>query len=440
MGDIESLYKKFGFSEPPFNQTTDTNFMFKSKQHMAAFYHLKYGLIRDGFTLLIGDNGMGKTLLCQQILSTAGKDIKTVHIYNTCFSTLDILKMVYYDLTGTQLDGNSSGHCLHEINKLLIRLTGEGKRVVIIVDEAQRLKPSLLEGLRQLSNCKTEKRKLLSFILIGQPQLETRLANFSMRQLEQRISVKYFLKPFKISETIEYIYFRLRLSTTDAVADLSYCFTTPAVCLVHWYSKGIPRRINQICDRALLASFNSGKKKIRAIALIRAAREIVGTKLPGKNKTFRNKSFIRVAAVVTVCSIAIYIGLEMYQNRLNEKNALLGSNQGYIDTGLTRVVKTSDEQAVIDESTQFSTKEKQGYKVYMKSTEESNTLQPDSAGRVEALQVKLNPDFSHVKSDWNVSIEDLSEGQKSAGLTHSDKFSGLHQNPSVTLPIEKVQN
>jgi Type II secretory pathway, component ExeA (predicted ATPase) len=309
MGDIEYLYKKFGFNEPPFNQTSDTNFMFKSKQHMAAFDHLKYGLIRDGFTLLIGDNGMGKTLLCQQILSTAGKDIKTVHIHNTCFSTLDILKTVYYDLTEDQLEGDSSGHCLHEINKLLIRLTEEGKRVVIIIDEAQRLRASLLEGLRQLSNCKTEKRKLLSFILIGQPELETRLTNFNMRQLEQRISVKYFLKPFKISETIEYIYFRLRLSTNGAVADSFYCFTTPAVCLIHWYSKGIPRRINQICDRALLASFNSGKKKIGAIALIRAAREIVGTKLSGKNKTIRNRTFVRVAAVVTVCSIAIYIGV-----------------------------------------------------------------------------------------------------------------------------------
>ncbi len=306
MSEIASLYREFGFNEPPFNQTPDTNFLFKSKQHMAAIDHLKYALLMDGFTLLTGEPGIGKTLLCRQILRDAGKDVQTVYIYNTYFSMLDLLKLIYHDITGEQLNGESYSQCFNKINYLLLLLAAIGKKVVVLIDEAQGMTTDILEGLRQLSNLETEKKKLLSFILIGQPELELRLADHNLRQLEQRISVRYVLKSFKLSETRKYVSHRMRLSKSSVINDIHYRFTTFAIYLVHWYSRGIPRRINQICDRALLASFNTGKKKIGFFTLLHAAREIIARR-NSENRPARHWLFVRIATILTILGLALCI-------------------------------------------------------------------------------------------------------------------------------------
>ncbi len=330
MNDITYLYKKFGFNEPPFNQTPDTRFLFKSSQHMAAFDHLKYALLMDGFTLLTGAPGIGKTLLCRQILRDAGKDVQTVYIYNTYFSMLDLLKLIYHDITGEQLNGESHSQCFNKINQLLLLLAAKGKKVVVLIDEAQGLSTDILEGLRQLSNLETEKKKLLSFILIGQPELESRLSAHNLRQLEQRISVRYVLKSFKLSETREYVSHRIRLSTSSVINDTHYRFTTFAIRLVHWYSRGIPRRINQICDRALLASFNTGKKKIGFFTLLHAAREITGRKNTENYQPDRLWLFVRTATILTILGLTLYLGLDLYQDKIDKKReALSFSFEGY---------------------------------------------------------------------------------------------------------------
>ena len=330
MNEIASLYKKFGFNEPPFNQTPDTRFLFKSSQHMAALNHLKYALLTDGFTLLTGTPGIGKTLLCRQILRDAGKDVQTVYIYNTYFSLLDLLKMIYHDITGEQLKGRSHNRCFNTVNQLLLQLAAKGKKVVVLIDEAQGLTTGVLEGLRQLSNLETEKKKLLSFILIGQPELEVRLADYNLRQLDQRISVRYAFKPFKLSETGNYVSHRMRLSTSSVVNDTHYRFTAFAICLVHWYSRGIPRRINQICDRALLASFNTGKKKIRFFTLLHAAREIIGRKNSENYRPARHWLFVRTATILTILGLTLYLGLDLYQDKMDKKReALSFSYEGY---------------------------------------------------------------------------------------------------------------
>ncbi len=330
MNDIAYLYKKFGFIEPPFNQTPDTRFLFKSRQHVAALDHLKYALLMDGFTLLTGTPGIGKTLLCRQILRDAGKDVQTVYIYNTYFSMLDLFKLIYHDITGEQLKGESHSECFNRINQLLLQLVEEGKKVVVIIDEAQGLTTENLEGLRLLSNLETEKKKLLSFILIGQPELESRLTDHNLRQLEQRISVRYVLRPFKLSETREYVDHRMRLSTSSVISETTYQFSTFAVCLVHWFSRGIPRRINQICDRALLASFNIGKKKIGSFTLLHAAREVIGRKNSKSYQPARRWLFVRTATILTVFGLALYIGLGWYQDKIDTKrDALSVSFEGY---------------------------------------------------------------------------------------------------------------
>ncbi|GAX62695.1 type II secretory system protein [Candidatus Scalindua japonica] len=323
MNDIAYLYKKFGFNEPPFNQTPDTRFLFKSSQHMAALNHLKYALLMDGFTLLTGTPGIGKTLLCRQILRDTDKDVQTVYIYNTYFSMLDLFKLIYHDITGEQLKSESHSECFNRINQLLLLLAAKGKKVVVIIDEAQGMTTETLEGLRLLSNLETEKKKLLSFILIGQPELESRLAEHNLRQLDQRISVRYVLKPFKLSETREYVGHRMHLSTSGVVNDKTYQFSAFAICLVHWFSRGVPRRINQICGRALLASFNTGKKKIGILTLLLAAREIIGRRNSIRYQHARHQLFVMTATILTIFGFAMYSGLGLYQDKLDKKKDAL---------------------------------------------------------------------------------------------------------------------
>lgn len=323
MNDIAYLYKKFGFNEPPFNQTPDTRYLFKSSKHMAALDHLKYALLMDGFTLLTGTPGIGKTLLCRQLLRDAGKNVQTVYIYNTYFSMVDLYKLIYHDLTGEQLKGDSLSQCFNKINELLLLLAAKGKRVVVLIDEAQGLTTEKLEGLRQLSNLETEKKRLLSFILIGQPELELRLGEYNLRQLEQRISVRYVLKPFKPSETREYINHRMRLSMSSVINNTTYKFTTFAVYLVHWYSRGIPRRINQICGRALQASFNSGKKEIGFFTILKSAREITGRKSLKYCYFTRHSFFTKTATLLVFLGIISNIWLSFYQDKIDKKSEAL---------------------------------------------------------------------------------------------------------------------
>ena len=416
MNDITSLYRKFGFNEPPFNQTPDTSFLFKSKQHTAALDHLKYGLMTDGFTLLTGEHGMGKTLICRQILRTSGKDIQTVYIYNTYLNMLDLFKVIYHDLTGNQLESESSSKCFQETNQLLLRLAGEGKKVVILIDEAQGLEPKLLEGLRKLSNLETEKKKLLSFILIGQPGLAARLASRDLCQLEQRISVRYILKRFKLSETMEYIYYRLRLSTNVSVSDIPYHFTTLAICLVHWYSRGIPRRINQICDRALLASFNTEKKKLRSFTILRAAREIIGKNSSGNDKSVRYKVFVMIALIVTILGLGTYIGFDMYQHKLDEKKKSLNLNLNYLKSELTPVVKVPAELNVTEKQTSKALKE---------TIRETRVVLPKAIDIVK--QELSNPKVEGFRSDHDSKEKALDNLLKSLGVPEPDKAAVLSQ-------------
>ncbi len=418
MNDIASLYRKFGFSEPPFNQTPDTSFLYKGKQHMAALDHLKYGLMTDGFTMLIGVHGMGKTLICRQILRTAGKDIQTVYIYNTYLNMLDLFKVIYHDLTGKQLEGENYTTCFQETNKLLLRLAGEGKKVVVLIDEAQGLDPKLLEGLRQLSNLETEKKKLLSFILIGQPELRTRLTSPAMSQLEQRISVRYVLKPFKLSETMDYIYYRMRLSTNSAISNTSYFFTTFAICLAHWYSRGIPRRINQICDRALQATFNIEKKKIGFFTIFHAAREVIGKDRSGNYKSVRYRVFVRSVIIATILGLGTYVGLDMYQHKLGEKGKSFNLKPIYLRSELTPVAKVPTKLHVIEKQTPGALEE---------TILETRVVPPEAIDVAKPKQELSNPGVGQFRFDQDSKEKALDNLLISVGVPNPVALSGLSQ-------------
>lgn len=270
--DVEACYGALGFSTAPFNITPDTEFLVPQHQYLEAIGHLRFGLESGSFTLLTGNVGLGKTLLCRYLMRHLPANTRTAYVFNPQQDCAELLGNILYDLTGKVPDPSASSAQLHkQLFGVLAELAGSGTRVALLIDEAHCLQPELLEGLRLLSNLETEKRKLLSLLLVGQNELEQTLKLPSMRALRQRISVWHRLRPFTWRESANYIRHRLQMAH---VSD-GFEITGPACLVAHRYARGVPRRLNQICDRALLAAFSFDRSRVDAGIMRHAAREVV---------------------------------------------------------------------------------------------------------------------------------------------------------------------
>lgn len=271
--DVDACYGTLGFSTAPFRITPDTDFFVPHNQYLEAIGQLRFGLMTGGFTLLTGEVGLGKTLLCRYLMRHLPVNTRTAYVFNPQQSYAELLGAILHDLGGRVPDPGASSAQLHEqLFRVLAKFAGRGTRVALVIDEAHRLQPELLEGLRLLSNLETEKRKLLSLLLLGQNELEQTLQLPSMRALRQRISAWYRLRPLTWRESADYIRHRLQVAHSSGGFEI----TGPACLVAHRYARGVPRRLNQICDRALLAAFASYRKRVDASLMRRAAREVVG--------------------------------------------------------------------------------------------------------------------------------------------------------------------
>jgi len=245
--------KYYGLKEKPFNVTSDPSFFFSSRKHNEALSHLLYGVTqRKGVIVLTGEIGTGKTTLCRFFLNQITKDVKTAFILNPSFSQTQLLEAVVRDF-GILAKSRSRISLIWELNKFLLNQSERGHNVVLIIDEAQNLKPALLEQIRMLSNLETEKDKLLQVMLVGQPELNQILDLHDLRQLRQRVMVRYHISPLDRDEIKDYINHRLKIAGPNG----RLVFKDEAVDKISKFSSGTPRLINMICDRALLAGFNA---------------------------------------------------------------------------------------------------------------------------------------------------------------------------------------
>lgn len=248
----------YALKERPFNVTSDPAFFFLSKKHKEALSHLLYGASqRKGIIVLTGEIGTGKTTLCRFFLNQIGKNVKTAFILNPHFSETQLLEAIVKDF-GITAKNNSRLGLIWDLNKFLLNESESGNNVILIIDEAQNLKPGQLEQVRLLSNLETEKEKLLQVVLAGQPELNRRLNLYDLRQLRQRVMVRYHILPLEKDEIRDYIYHRLNVAGSSGNIE----FTEGAVEIIAGFSSGTPRLINMICDRALLAGFVAETKKI----------------------------------------------------------------------------------------------------------------------------------------------------------------------------------
>jgi general secretion pathway protein A len=273
----------FGFAEKPFSLTPDPKYLYRSESHANAFELLQYALDRrEGFVVITGDIGTGKTTLCRALLDQPDRKTFTALLLNPFLSEEDLLKAVLQDLgvlsrgyippTGQQPSKQDLINTLHDF---LLSLVPLGARAVLFVDEAQNLPLKTLEQIRILSNLETDKEKLLQIILVGQLNLVPLLRSPELRQLDQRITIRYQLTPLSKEEVAAYIAHRL----TIAQPSRPVTFAPKAVDLVHRYSAGIPRLINMLCDRALLGAYSAQTARIEP-QMIRAAAEGLDLKSP----------------------------------------------------------------------------------------------------------------------------------------------------------------
>jgi general secretion pathway protein A len=241
----------YNLRENPFNITPDPRFLFFSTKHQEAFNHLLYGIReRKGFIELTGEVGAGKTTICRKLLEELGPRYKTALILNPCLTSYQLLKTIALEF-GLKARGIDRVAYLQALNEFVLKEVNQGNDVVLIIDEAQNLSDELLEQVRLLSNLETDRQKLMQIILMGQPELRRKLQQPELRQLRQRVTVRYHLQPLDLAETAGYIDHRLALAGANGTPR----FDEGAIKLVHKYSGGIPRLINAVCDKTLLAGF-----------------------------------------------------------------------------------------------------------------------------------------------------------------------------------------
>jgi general secretion pathway protein A len=267
----------FGIAEKPFAITPDPRYLYLSVRHADALAHLVYGINEaGGFIQLTGEVGTGKTTTIRSLLARAPKNAEIALILNPRLSPGEFLLALCEEL-GLGADDSSAGNTkdlVDLLNRYLLRAHAQGRRVVLIVDEAQNLAPEVLEHIRLLTNLETETQKLLQIILIGQPELRKLLAREDLRQLAQRITGRYHLDPLSRQETAAYVRHRMRVA--GATADV---FTRGALREVYNVSRGIPRVINIICDRALLGAYTQDLHQVPGTLVRRAAAEVFDQEL-----------------------------------------------------------------------------------------------------------------------------------------------------------------
>jgi len=266
------MYCKFyGFRESPFTITPNPRFLFMSDQHREAFAHLIYAVeSRAGFVELTGEVGTGKTTLLRTFLNRLDSEgHRTALIFNP--SSLELLKSVNREF-GLDWETGSRMDLLQVLNGFLLEQKAAGRSVVLVMDEAQNLSSEVLEQIRLISNLETETDKLIQIVLSGQPELLSVLAREELRQLNQRITVRYHLLPMGFESTQRYIDHRMELAGCFRAAE----FSAPALKRIFRFSGGVPRLVNVVCDRALLIGFTQESRTISGAMAAQAVSEVAG--------------------------------------------------------------------------------------------------------------------------------------------------------------------
>jgi general secretion pathway protein A len=288
---MEALYQQyFGLRDAPFNISPDPDFLFLSASHREALAQISYGISgKKGFIVLTGEVGTGKTTLIRSLLNQVSTNTHTALIFNNVASARDLMRYICEDfgIAGLKNYRQDIHDYVVSLNEFLLDKYQRGENCALIIDEAQNLSLDVLESVRLLSNFETSKDKLLQILLVGQPELSDRLNSSDLRQLKQRVTLRYRLRNLTLLETGEYIGNRLKIAGGDPAV-----FTIKAVETIYAYSSGIPRVINVLCDNGLLTAFALGRRVVDASMIREVAEDLnlYETSLQDSDGNGRSKS------------------------------------------------------------------------------------------------------------------------------------------------------
>ncbi len=299
----------FGLQENPFTLSPDPRYLYLSEQHREALNCLIYGIgEKKGFMVVTGGIGTGKTTLCRALLAGLDGATASALIFNPALSDIELLKTINQEFGIKMVGRGTKKRYLDGLNAFLMRNFAAGKNAVLLIDEAQNLSHSVLEQVRMLSNLETVREKLIQIILLGQPELRHLLALPSLSQLNERITVRYDLKPLAREDVQRYIEHRLATAGGEATG----VFTAGSYALISRLSRGIPRRINAICDRAMLIAYG---KDIRTIdrRIIRAAIRDIGPGYLTDREAWRRRIRVILVALAAAALVlaAGYLSVKM---------------------------------------------------------------------------------------------------------------------------------
>jgi len=299
---LRAMYAAFfGLQQEAFSIAPDPRFLYLSAQHREALAHLLFGLTGGGgFVLLTGEIGAGKTTVCRAFLEQVGERHRVAYLYNPKLSVSELLHTVCQEF-GITVDADASVKTLVDaLNRFLLAEHAAGRDCLLVIDEAQALSGEVLEQLRLLTNLETAERKLLQIVLIGQPELRAMLARADLEQLAQRVIARVHLGALSAGETADYV--RHRLAVAGWHGELP--FEASALGFVRRASGGVPRRINLVCQRAMLGAYARGQRRIDRATVVQAAREVFGDARGGGIGVWRSRRVVAAVAALGIAGIA----------------------------------------------------------------------------------------------------------------------------------------
>ena len=315
----------FGLDVPPFSIVPDHRALYMSQSHREAVAHLLYALNQSGgFVQLTGEVGTGKTTVSRYILANLPEDVDVALLLNPRITEKEMMEAICDEL---RIDYHKSARqkdLVIKLNNYLLKAHSKGRKTVLLVDEAQNLSREVLEQVRLLTNLETSNEKLLQIILIGQPELAQTLERHDLRQLSQRIVGRFKLKPLNKKETKAYIEHRLYVAGSQRPL-----FTNSAIARVHRLSRGIPRLINVLCDRALLGAYGQSKDKVYRSIVNRAAKEALTGQ--SKPRQFGMTDWLKYIAVVIVPLAAYLIFTQFQSAQLNSNSEQENTQSSIVD-------------------------------------------------------------------------------------------------------------
>ncbi len=309
----------FGLSDTPFSIAPNPQYLYMSERHREALAHLLYGIQSDGgFLLLTGEVGTGKTTVCRCLLGQVPDNVDTAFILNPKMTVIELLATICDDLNIPYPENASIKVLVDELNLYLLASHQQGRKTVVIIDEAQNLAVDVLEQLRLLTNLETDQRKLLQIILLGQPELLTILAGPELRQLSQRVTARFHLDALTRQEVAEYIQHRLKVAGAKGAL-----FSARSIDRIFKITGGIPRLVNLVCDRSLLGTYAQNRLQVDTATVNEAAIEVLG---PDQVKSNWMPALAASVAAIGVLSLLLYTGKD------NQKPVADPASQPVVET------------------------------------------------------------------------------------------------------------